>query len=55
MAFRLIGMDLVSKSKPDGYTLVAAQGGNMTALPHTTKIVTYNPLKRFLFDCCIYL
>lgn len=43
----VIGMDLVSKSKPDGYTLVAAQGGNMAVLPHTTKIVTYNPLKDF--------
>jgi tripartite-type tricarboxylate transporter receptor subunit TctC len=26
---------------------VAAQGGNMVVLPHTTKIVTYNPLKDF--------
>jgi tripartite-type tricarboxylate transporter receptor subunit TctC len=43
----VIGMDLVAKSKPDGYTLVAAQGGNMVVLPHTTKIVTYNPLKDF--------
>jgi tripartite-type tricarboxylate transporter receptor subunit TctC len=43
----VIGMDLVAKSKPDGYTLVAAQGGNMVVLPHTTKIVNYNPLKDF--------
>jgi len=43
----VIGMDLVAKSKPDGYTLVAAQGGNMVVLPHTSKVVNYNPLKDF--------
>ena len=43
----VIGMDLAAKAKPDGYTLVAAQAGTMTMLPHTTKIVPYNPIKDF--------
>lgn len=42
-----IGMDLVAKSKPDGYTIVASQGGNMVVLPHTTKNLAYNPIKDF--------
>lgn len=43
----VIGMDFVSKSKPDGYTIVASQGGNMVVLPHTSKNITYNPLTDF--------
>jgi tripartite-type tricarboxylate transporter receptor subunit TctC len=42
-----IGMDYVAKSKPDGYTIVASQGGNMVVLPHTSKNITYNPIKDF--------
>ena len=42
-----IGMDFVAKSKPDGYTLVASQGGNMVVLPHTSKNIPYNPITDF--------
>ena len=42
-----IGMDFVAKSKPDGYTIVASQGGNMVVLPHTSKSVPYNPISDF--------
>jgi tripartite-type tricarboxylate transporter receptor subunit TctC len=42
-----IGMDFVAKSKPDGYTIVASQGGNMVVLPHTSKNINYNPIKDF--------
>jgi tripartite-type tricarboxylate transporter receptor subunit TctC len=42
-----IGMDFVAKSKPDGYTIVASQGGNMVVLPHTSKNITYNPIADF--------
>ena len=42
-----IGMDFVAKSKPDGYTIAASQGGNMVVLPHTSKTISYNPIKDF--------
>ncbi len=42
-----IGMDFVAKSKPDGYTIAASQGGNMVVLPHTSKTIPYNPIKDF--------
>ncbi|HXL75471.1 MAG TPA: tripartite tricarboxylate transporter substrate-binding protein, partial [Burkholderiales bacterium] len=29
----MLGLDLVAKSAPDGYTLAAGQGGNMVVLP----------------------
>jgi tripartite-type tricarboxylate transporter receptor subunit TctC len=43
----VLGMDYVAKSKPDGYTIVASQGGNMVVLPHTSKNITYNPINDF--------
>lgn len=43
----VIGMDFVAKSKPDGYTIAASQGGNMVVLPHTSKNITYNPITDF--------
>lgn len=42
-----IGMDFVAKSKPDGYTIVASQGGNMVVLPHTSKSIPYNSISDF--------
>jgi tripartite-type tricarboxylate transporter receptor subunit TctC len=43
----MLGLDLVAKSAPDGYTLGAGQGGNLAVLPHTSKNVPYNVLKDF--------
>jgi len=43
----VIGMDFVAKSKPDGYTIVASQGGNMVVLPHTSKNINYHPITDF--------
>src|SRR5712664_4194199 len=44
----MLGLDLVAKSAPDGYTLAAGQGGNMVVLPHTSRNVPYDPLKDFV-------
>jgi tripartite-type tricarboxylate transporter receptor subunit TctC len=44
----MLGMDLVAKAPADGYTLAAAQGGNMVVLPHTSKNIPYDPLKDFV-------
>jgi len=43
----MLGLDFVAKAAPDGYTLAAGQGGNLTVLPHTSKNITYDPLKDF--------
>src|SRR5919106_4900708 len=43
----MLGLDLVAKSAPDGYTIGAGQGGNLTVLPHTSKNCPYDPLKDF--------
>jgi tripartite-type tricarboxylate transporter receptor subunit TctC len=43
----MIGTGLLTKSPPDGYTLLSAQAGTVVMLPHTSKQVTYNPLKDF--------
>jgi len=43
----MLGLDLVAKSAPDGYTLAAGQGGNMVVLPHTSRNIPYDPLKDF--------
>jgi len=43
----MLGMGVVAKSAPDGYTLGAGQGGNLCVLPHTSKNVPYDALKDF--------
>src|ERR1700716_1779735 len=43
----MLGLDLVAKSAPDGYTIACVQGGNMVVLPHTSKNVPYDQLKDF--------
>ncbi len=43
----MLGMDLVVKSPPDGYTIAAGQGGNLCVLPHTSKNIPYDALKDF--------
>ena len=46
----MLGMGVVAKSAPDGYTLAAGQGGNLCVLPHTSKNVPYDALKDFAAD-----
>ena len=43
----MLGLGVVAKSPPDGYTLGAGQGGNLCVLPHTSKNVPYDALKDF--------
>ena len=43
----MLGLDLVAKAAPDGYTLGAGQGGNLVVLPHTSKNIPYDALKDF--------
>ncbi len=43
----MLGLDLVAKAPPDGYTLGAGQGGNLTVLPHTSKSIPYDAIKDF--------
>jgi tripartite-type tricarboxylate transporter receptor subunit TctC len=43
----MLGLDLVAKAPPDGYTIAAGQGGNMVVLPHTSKNIPYDPLRDF--------
>ena len=43
----MLGLDLVAKAEPDGYTLGAGQGGNLCVLPHMSKNVPYDALKDF--------
>jgi tripartite-type tricarboxylate transporter receptor subunit TctC len=43
----MLGLDLVAKAPPDGYTIACVQGGNMVVLPHTSRNVPYDPLRDF--------
>lgn len=43
----MLGLDLVVKSPPDGYTIGGGQAGNLCVLPHTRKNVPYDALKDF--------
>jgi tripartite-type tricarboxylate transporter receptor subunit TctC len=40
-----IGIEYVAKSPPDGYTLVVASSGGLTALPYLYKHLPFNPQK----------
>jgi tripartite-type tricarboxylate transporter receptor subunit TctC len=42
-----LGMELLARSTPDGYTIGVGQGGNMVVAPHTYKKLPYDPLKDF--------
>src|SRR5712692_2539171 len=44
----MLGLDFVAKAAPDGYTIAAGQGGNLTVLPHTSQNISYDPLKDFV-------
>ncbi len=44
----MLGLDLVAKAPPDGYTLGAGQGGNLVMLPHTSRNIPYDALKDFV-------
>jgi len=43
----MLGLDLVARAAPDGYTIGAGQGGNMVILPHTSRNIPYNALRDF--------
>jgi tripartite-type tricarboxylate transporter receptor subunit TctC len=42
-----LGLSAVARAAPDGYTLGGGQGGTLTTLPHTTRKLSYDPLKDF--------
>ena len=42
-----IGTELVAKSAPDGYTLVAATSGTQTINPHLYEHLPFDPIKSF--------
>jgi len=43
-----LGLELGAHAAPDGYTLIAGQGGNLVVMPHTYKKIPYDPLKDFV-------
>jgi tripartite-type tricarboxylate transporter receptor subunit TctC len=43
----ILGLDLVAKAAPDGYTIACVQGGNVVVLPHTSRNVPYDALRDF--------
>jgi len=43
----MLGLDLIAKAAPDGYTFGGGQGGNMSMLPHTSRNVPYNVPRDF--------
>src|SRR5258706_2526779 len=44
----MLGLDLIAKAPPDGYTFGGGQGGNMSMLPHTSRNVPYNVPRDFV-------
>lgn len=43
-----IGLEILARSAPDGYTIGVGQGGNLVVAPHTYKKLPYDPLKDFV-------
>src|SRR3989442_9943512 len=43
-----IGMEILARSAPDGYTIGVGQGGNLVVAPHTYKKIPYDPLRDFV-------
>src|SRR5260221_1233398 len=43
----MLGLDLVAKSAPDGYTIGGGQGGKLSMLPPTSQNVPYNVPRDF--------
>jgi len=43
----MLGLDLIAKAPPDGYTIGGGEAGNMARLPHTSRNVPYDALKDF--------
>ena len=43
-----IGMEILARSAPDGYTIGVGQGGNLVVAPHTYKKIPYDPLGDFV-------
>jgi tripartite-type tricarboxylate transporter receptor subunit TctC len=44
----MLGLDLIAKAVPDGYTIGGGQAGNMSMLPHTSRNVPYNVPRDFI-------
>ena len=42
-----LGMELGARAAPDGYTVIAGQGGNMVVMPHTYKKLPYDVFRDF--------
>ena len=42
-----LGMEIGKNAPPDGYTVIAGQGGNMVVMPHTYKKIPYDVFKDF--------
>ena len=43
----MLGLDLVAKAPPDGYTIGTAMSGNLCLLPLITKSISYDTMKDF--------
>jgi tripartite-type tricarboxylate transporter receptor subunit TctC len=43
----MLGLELAANAAPDGYTLVAGQGGNLVIAPHTYQKAPYDSVRDF--------
>ena len=50
-----LGMEIVARAVPDGYTLAGVAASMLTIAPHTYQKIAYDPLRDFLpvgmFEC----